>query len=307
MNAYARLRPYIHGGISAFGSAPKSIAVALIVVSCAAIGWVDFVTGAELRIYPLYFFPISIAAWRFGRRAPIGVAAGCTMIWLASNFAAGMYRLPIWIPLTNGMVQFVTFGSLGWLLAMNRALLLRERRLARTDLLSGLLNRRGFHERALLELRRARRTGAPFVLACLDLDHFKAVNDIHGHATGDHLLMEVGAAISGRVRATDVAGRLGGDEFVLLITDTDTRGASDVLEAVRRAIEALAQRLELPVAASIGAIVGDPAQSTFEALLRQADAALYAAKDAGRNRVIVATPTSPAAHRADHGNALPIE
>jgi len=243
----------------------------------------------ELRIFPLYFCPVAMSAWRFGRNPAFAVATGCAVIWFVTNMAAGMSDLPVWIALANALVQWVTFLGLGWLLAVNRALLERERRLARTDQLTAVLNLRGFRERAELEWRRAQRTGLPLAVACLDLDRFKEVNDTRGHGVGDALLKEIGAALLKRARATDVVGRIGGDEFVLLMPDTGVAGAGALLEAIRREIAAVASAHALPVTASAGGIVSTDWPQELDAMMREADVALYTAKQQGRNRLVVKT------------------
>lgn len=270
-----------------FEHAPAVLAIALIAASCALIGWLDYATGDELRIFPLYFCPVAMSAWRFGQKPAYAVASACALIWFVTNMAAGMTNLPLRIPLANALVQWLTFLALGWLLAATRALLDRERELARTDQLTGVMNLLGFRERAELEWRRAQRTGLPLAVACLDLDRFKEVNDTRGHGSGDALLKEIGAALSKRARATDVVGRIGGDEFIILMPDTGVAGANALLESIRREIARVATVQALPVTASAGAVVSTGWPQGLEAMIREADFALYTAKQQGRNRVIV--------------------
>lgn len=176
-----------------------------------------------------------------------------------------------------------------------------ERRLfarATTDALTGLLNRAAFRERARAEIARAERTGRPLAVAMLDLDHFKAFNDAHGHPAGDAALTAVAGAITRTIRAIDLAGRYGGEEFVLLLVEADSVSAVRALERLRRAVLALEPpRVARPITVSAGIAVHTPPfeRTTLEGLVARADATLYAAKEAGRNRVMVEAPARPAA------------
>ncbi|HYD98039.1 MAG TPA: GGDEF domain-containing protein [Alphaproteobacteria bacterium] len=159
-------------------------------------------------------------------------------------------------------------------------------RLSLTDELTGLANRRGFRAQLERELQRAgrrnARTGGLVVL--IDLDGFKPVNDTYGHAAGDAVLRAVGAALQGAVRAGDVVARLGGDEFAVLLATADESCGLARTEALRRrlaAASAVHAGVVLPVRASLGAHAFR-AGETPEAVLAQADAALYADKAARR-------------------------
>lgn len=165
--------------------------------------------------------------------------------------------------------------------AANRALDLQ----ARTDVLTGLLNRRGFETQIAFALALAQRSGRPLSVMAVDVDHFKRVNDSFGHEAGDEVLRRLARTLELRVRSSDVAARLGGEEFVVLLPDTDLAGARATAEAL---VAAMAQQQD-PVAGSITVSVGVASlqgpQDDSAALLRRADAALYEAKSQGRNRV----------------------
>jgi diguanylate cyclase (GGDEF)-like protein len=167
---------------------------------------------------------------------------------------------------------------------------LRER--ADTDALTGTQNRRAFLERAAEEVQRVRRYGHPLCLAMLDVDAFKAVNDLRGHAAGDDVLARVAAVCLAQLRTgTDHCGRLGGEEFAILMPETDLAGAQAFAERLCAAIRELrfeAAGQAFGVSASIGVAALTSADDAVAALLARADAALYVAKGAGRDRVIVA-------------------
>ncbi len=163
------------------------------------------------------------------------------------------------------------------------------RELATTDSLTGTLTRRRFFEVADEELARATRYGRPIALAMLDADHFKTVNDTLGHLAGDAVLEAIGAIIRRELRRVDVVGRYGGEEFVILLPETDLEAAKVTAERIRAAIEHAT--VETPDGASVSVTVslGVTTRHVDEALaslIRRADEAVYAAKTAGRNRVI---------------------
>ncbi|HYE49502.1 MAG TPA: two-component regulator propeller domain-containing protein [Azospirillaceae bacterium] len=169
-------------------------------------------------------------------------------------------------------------------------------RLASLDPLTGILNRRRFMELAAVEHERARRYRHTFSLVMLDLDHFKRVNDTFGHAAGDDAIRAAAARVEAAIRKTDVAARYGGEELILLLPETPAEEAEVVAERIRRSIMVEPVRheeLRFPITASLGvAEWSDPAEP-LAALIERADAALYLAKQAGRNRTEVARP-SPA-------------
>ncbi len=167
---------------------------------------------------------------------------------------------------------------------------------ATTDQLTGLPNRRAVDDELPRMAAQAGRTKASLAAIVLDIDHFKRINDSYGHHIGDTVLAAIGETISATLRASDFAGRYGGEEFVLLLPDTSLEGATIAAEKVRRAI----MLLELPdidetvtITASFGVAVLPDHASHGDSLLREADRALYAAKDDGRNCVVSASAVGP--------------
>jgi diguanylate cyclase (GGDEF)-like protein len=152
---------------------------------------------------------------------------------------------------------------------------------ARTDDLTGLLNRRAWDEELPRELERARRTKQPFCVAMLDLDRFKDYNDEHGHQAGDRLLKRYAAAWSARLRKIDVLARYGGEEFAVILTGCDLPAATQLVEDLR-AVSPDGQTCSVGVALWDG-------EETADALVSRADRALYEAKRSGRDRVVAAS------------------
>jgi len=177
---------------------------------------------------------------------------------------------------------------------VNRARLLRS---GFTDVLTGWHNRRYLTVRIGEELARARRDRTRLVCLMLDVDHFKQVNDTWGHAAGDVVLKELAQRIESQVRASDVAARYGGEEFVVLLPGTDVASASKLAERIRTEIAASPIGLpggeEVVITASIGIAEISPGpndkdlKTLGDSLIARADVALYAAKSAGRDRVVV--------------------
>lgn len=163
--------------------------------------------------------------------------------------------------------------------------------LATTDGLTGLNNRRHFLERGQAELGRSRRTGAPVGCLMFDVDHFKKVNDTHGHDVGDAVLRALALAARESLRDIDLLGRLGGEEFGALLPETGHTDALLVAERLRAAVAAMGlthQGAPLVVTISLGVACALGEGETLESLLKRADGALYEAKQAGRNRVVAA-------------------
>lgn len=166
---------------------------------------------------------------------------------------------------------------------------LQER--ATTDALTGVVNRRQFLHLTRGEIRRTRRLGHPLTVAVLDLDGFKDVNDSYGHGVGDQALLAFTETCRETIREIDTLGRLGGDEFVLLLPETSVDGAHPLLERLRRAVEDRLMALDgiplhLTVSSGVAGWRGEG--DSLDELVERADQALYAAKQAGRNRTVAA-------------------
>jgi diguanylate cyclase (GGDEF)-like protein len=189
------------------------------------------------------------------------------------------------------------------------AALQEQQRLAVTDGLTGLHNRRFFEEVLRLETERALRGDGRLALLVTDLDHFKHVNDAHGHQSGDAVLVEAANRLRRALRASDVLARYGGEEFVTILPDADRDTALEIAERCRRALSRAPILLQggqrVTVTGSFGLALlttdgGAPGPRDSAALLRRADRALYAAKDAGRNRVQLAAAAGEAFDEAHH-------
>ncbi len=173
-------------------------------------------------------------------------------------------------------------------------------RLSVTDQLTGALNRRGFFERAAAAIAQARRTGLPAALIMFDIDHFKAVNDGHGHAAGDAVLRGVVQELSGALRTGDLLGRLGGEEFAVFLPNSTATAAFATAERLRLQVQTGVEHPEgaasqITLSGGIAVVpVGLEPEAALVRALKVADDALYAAKETGRNRVMLSDPPAEA-------------
>lgn len=219
-------------------------------------------------------------------RAYAGIAYGGLSVFSPSLVQTFTYVSGYLLMIVNGF---------GFLLLCKEADDRKMARLATTDSLTGLANRRAFFDRTDSARMLAARTRQPVALMMLDLDHFKSLNDRYGHAAGDDALCLFAATAQTTLREHDIMGRLGGEEFALLLPGTDLEGALQAAERLRLAV----QGTPLPSAfeayamtVSIGVVAIEPHEHINAALAR-ADHALYAAKNAGRNRVERGAPAAP--------------
>ncbi len=162
------------------------------------------------------------------------------------------------------------------------------RRSVSCDHLTGLANRRAFFEAGALELQRWARAPRPLAVVMIDADHFKRVNDVHGHAAGDAVLRHLAAGLSATFRSQDEVARLGGEEFIVLLPGTTQEGAANVAERLCRHIAAqtvMVDGVAIRYTVSAGVATMDNGVDGLDALIQRADQAMYAAKAGGRNRV----------------------
>jgi diguanylate cyclase (GGDEF)-like protein len=175
----------------------------------------------------------------------------------------------------------------------NARMVKRLEEMATTDSLTGLFNKRALNEAGMQKLKSAGRFKKPLSLLVCDIDHFKRVNDTHGHDFGDLVIRGFGDVLKRTKRDTDVVGRFGGEEFVIVCEETDAEGAALLAERVRSELEATAFHTDggpLRVTCSLGVATFPGAGADWETLFKASDEALYASKRLGRNRVTVWSP-----------------
>ncbi|MCI0520133.1 MAG: diguanylate cyclase [Chloroflexi bacterium] len=181
-----------------------------------------------------------------------------------------------------------SFATTATAAIQNARLHAEVQKLAITDSLTGLYNRRGLFELGQREVERSRRYKRPLVAVLMDVDHFKFINDIYGHTAGDLVLQTVAKRCNDNLRRIDILGRLGGDEFAILLPETDMFTASNVAERVRQCVAETpiaTEKTPVNVSVSMGVARATSATPDLDILISRADAAMYVAKREGRNRV----------------------
>lgn len=263
--------------------------------------------GAMSIAMAMLLLPATFTAMRLGWRAELSFRAVALLLFLASLLLWLRAGLALWwmrAPPTEAetlpdwsralfMLAFLAVLAAGcvFVLAHFERMASQMRKLASVDGLTGAMNHSTTVSLLAHAMERGRREGQPVGFVMLDLDHFKRVNDRHGHAVGDQVLKAVAACARARLRGSDVLGRLGGEEFGLVLPATGEAGARHLAEQVRLAVEGLELHGDggQPLRVTLSAGVAEAARSdTPETLMHLADKALYQAKQKGRNRVVVA-------------------
>ncbi len=251
----------------------------------ALLGVANYLSGPDVSFLIFYTAPVFLVAWYVGRGAGLLMCAASALSWLLA--ALGTFEHYA-IPLTvywNVAVRLGFMLILAHLAAAFKKSLEQERAVARTDFLTGAINRRHFDELAAAEIARSRRHAHPFTVAYMDVDDFKLVNDRHGHSAGDRLLRLAADAIRRNVREVDVVARLGGDEFAVLMPETGADAAETVVRRVRRRLLEVVRAEGWPVTFSVGVVTWDAPPDSVDEMLRAADRQMYAAKRGGKNAV----------------------
>jgi diguanylate cyclase (GGDEF)-like protein len=201
-----------------------------------------------------------------------------------------------------GLMYYYLTGSalfnFGFMVLLTQRLVVKLQHTSRRDALTGLFNRRALDEELQRTWQRYLRGREPFAVLLVDLDHFKQINDAHGHAAGDRVLISIANVLQGHARGTDVVGRIGGEEFLIVLPGAHTHEAERFAERLRHLIEnqsvrAGTQSLRVTISAGIARV--EAGDASVEAVIARADGALYRAKAAGRNRVDVAGGVTTAA------------
>jgi diguanylate cyclase (GGDEF)-like protein len=243
-----------------------------------------------LVLFAGYFFPRRVAG------VAIGVTAGAATFVVVSgglDISVGTWFVMLSAFCLAGFVVSSLRHRLGRLLSVLA-------RAARNDPLTGILNRGGFEERFAQEVERARRRTDSLTLLIADLDHFKQINDRFGHTVGDQVLQRVAEVLNESTRTSDVVARLGGEEFGVLLPEAAREEGIDIAERIRHAMTRIAppQHGPIPLTVSIGVATFPDDGACGESLFQVADAAVYAAKDLGRDRVVAfsASIAAPPSH-----------
>ncbi len=263
----------------------KPVASLIALAAILVVGWLDFLKGSEVRILALYFLPLLWVGWNLGKSGAVIASIVSTATWLTVLYLSGTRFSSAYMWPANGMTEGSGFLVVSLLVAQLRNSMERERASSRIDPLTGIANRREFMELANLALAVSRRQGTSFALAYIDLNNFKAVNDVFGHDRGDELLCICARLIANSIRASDTVARIGGDEFAVLLRQSDAAHASILTERIRAAIDIDPTFQAVAVSASIGVACGYDAGTDIRSLLHKADANMYRTKQIAKQRV----------------------
>ena len=253
-----------------------------------AIGVMDYYTPPEMTTFAFYLIPILFATWFIGKRIGILVSIVSILTWSVANVHFEFNDSNPIVFYWNAAVRFISFLIMTIVLSAFKATSFRleqEQITSRTDPLTGLANRRHFFEIAEHEIERTQRYEHPLTVVYIDVDEFKKINDILGHADGDRLLQGVSEMILKQIRMTDIAARLGGDEFAVLLPETNQVTARAVVERVRQSLLTIAGKRPWRVTFSIGVVTFLQLPSTADEMISIADACMYVAKRDGKNRI----------------------
>ena len=261
----------------------QTMLVAAGVAATALIGFVHYASGPKYEFHIFYLLPVIAVSWHVGLRAGIGIALLSVLNWLVMEWLT--FDDDAATVLFNEVVRLAVLLVVSYLAARLRAVLRRESSFARIDPLTGLANRRLFHEQGDAELSRMRRHRYPLTVAFIDLDNFKTVNDTLGHAAGDALLKAAANTLRLDTRAVDTVGRLGGDEFAVLMPELAREAASARAVQMQQRLLACMTEHAWPVTVSVGVVTCLVPPPGFEVLIDRADALMYEVKRDGKNNI----------------------
>ena len=266
----------------------KSLWITIGLVLLCVVGLLDYLTGYELSFALFYLFPIALVTWFTSGKFGVITAFVSAGIWLTADILAGQVYSHKVVYLWNTAIRLGFFLLTVLSLRLGKTLE-RERALARSDYVTGVVNARFFRDLAQREIDRSARYLHPFTIAYIDVDNFKAINDAFGHATGDKVLSAVADSMQQHLRKTDVVARVGGDEFVILLPEIGTEAAQAVISKMRQRLSEEMQDKSWPVTFSIGVLTFTAVPVSADEMLTMADKMMYTVKNSGKNNISYAT------------------
>jgi diguanylate cyclase (GGDEF)-like protein len=248
------------------------------------VGLLDYLTGPELSFSLFYLFPIAMLSWATNARTGVAISFISACIWFAVDVLSGTRYSSPTIYFWNAAIRFGFFLLVVLLVQIEKTLEL-EKRNARTDYLTGVINSRFFNELIQMEIDRSNRYQHPLTIAFIDVDNFKSINDQFGHLTGDKVLETVAKSMQQHLRKTDVVARVGGDEFAILLPEADMDVAQIAISKMQQGLLNEMRVNHWAITFSIGVMTfNTPAQSADE-MLNLTDKLMYSVKKQGKNNV----------------------
>lgn len=249
------------------------------------VGVTDYYTGREISFSIFYLLPILLVTWYGRKNIGIYFSVISSLEWLIADQLTNPNYSHFTIPFWNMSVRLSFFLIIVFIVSRLKVALEREKRISRTDPLTGVSNARFFYEFATVEIDRAKRYNHYLTIVYIDLDNFKYVNDNFGHITGDQLLKVVAQSLDQSKRKMDLVARLGGDEFVLLLPEITNDDALIVVNRMRNSLLQLMDKNKWPVTFSIGFVTYQKPPSSVDIMIREADNLMYVAKRNGKNQI----------------------
>jgi diguanylate cyclase (GGDEF)-like protein len=244
----------------------------------------DHQTSSRFSFSLFYLMPVAACAWWGGFSHGILLALAGAIAWhLVDSFQYAL--LSPTVGAWNGIVRFCVLTLVSSLVSRLHLSIRRERLLARTDPLTGAANGRTFYTSAAVEVEQAGRSNRPLTLAYFDLDNFKQLNDKLGHAAGDEALRQVVQTVRSNLRRSDLLARMGGDEFALMLPETGSAEALDLLGRLQGVLAQEMVRRNWPVTLSLGAITFLRPPADVDLMIQQVDVLMYQAKKKGKARI----------------------
>lgn len=262
----------------------KSFLIGLSILLVILIGFIDYLVSPDISSL-FFLIPVALASWFVSERFGILICFVCAIVWFLVNQLRGETQLISYLPYWNSFIRLAFYLTISYLLAELYSTRQRERKLARTDHITGVPNRKLFVELASMELKKSRRYGHPFTVAYIDLDNFKNINDYGGYKVGDHVLQIVGQTIKNTVRETDIAARIGGDEFIIFLPGLAYEPAQIVIDRVRSILLETMDKNLWPVTFSIGVITYINAPESIDEIIEKSDYLMYCIKNRGKNLI----------------------
>ena len=264
---------------------PRGANIVLATVFMVAITLIYFLTGSQIAISIFFLAPISIVTWGSGLKAGVVFSFLSIVGWALADYFNGLHDERLAWFLVNEILRLLLFVAGASVLAALKRLVEEHKLAARVDELTGIANRRAFYEAARSEIARANRNPGPFTVVFTDIDNFKKVNDKFGHSVGDRLLSMTASIMRQNVREIDQVARLGGDEFVILLTGTDSNGASTVMERLRNDLAEMARQNNWPISFSAGAVTFTRPPESVDEMITKADSLMYTVKQSGKDHI----------------------
>ncbi|MBE9225080.1 diguanylate cyclase [Phormidium sp. LEGE 05292] len=260
----------------------KSFLIGLGILLVIVIGFIDYLISPDIASI-FFLLPVALGSWFVSEKFGILISLTCAIAWFIIYQLKGEILLPNYLPYWNAFIRLSFYLTVNYLLAELHNARKRESKLARTDEITGVANRKLFVEFASMELKKSRRYGHPFTVTYIDLDNFKNINDYGGYKVGDRVLQVVAQTIKNTVRETDIVARIGGDEFIIFLPGLAYEPAQIVMNRVRNMLLETMDKNVWPITFSIGAITYINCPETVEEIIEKADYLMYCIKNKGKN------------------------